>query len=48
MCGLCQVLGHATIKRDGHQEIDVTLIVPESYTGVGESGTIIFWAAEAR
>lgn len=36
------------IERGGHQEIDVTLTVPESYTGVGESGTIIFWAAEAR
>jgi len=39
---------NATIKRDGHQEIDVTLPVLESYPGVGESGTIIFWAAEAR
>ena len=32
-----------TIKRDGHQEIDVTLTVPENYTGVGESGTLNFW-----
>jgi len=39
---------NATIKRDGHQEINVTLPVLESYPGVGESGTIIFWAAEAR
>jgi len=39
---------NATIKRDGHQEIDVVLTVSESYPGVGESGTIIFWAAEAR
>ena len=38
----------ATIKRDGHQEIDVTLTVPENYPGGGESGTIIFWAVEAR
>ena len=39
---------NATIKRDGHREIDATLTVPEGYPGVGESGTIIFWAAEAR
>ena len=39
---------NATIKRDGHREIDVTLIVPEGYTRGGESGTIIFWAVEAR
>ena len=39
---------NATIKRDGHQEIDITLTVLESYPGVGESGTIIFWAAEVR
>jgi len=38
----------ATIKRGGYQEIDVTLVVPEGYTWVGESGTIIFWAAEVR
>lgn len=41
-------LFNATIKRDGHQEIDVELTIPESYTGVGESGTVIFWAVEAR
>ena len=41
-------LFNASIKRDDHREIDVTLTVPESYTGVGESGTITFWAAEAR
>jgi len=41
-------LFNATIERDGHQEIDVTLIVPEGYTRGGESGTIIFWAVEAR
>ena len=42
-------LFNATIKRDGHREIDVTLTVPENYTKVGkQSGTIVFWAAEAR
>lgn len=41
-------LFNTTIKRDGHQEIDVTLTVPEGYTRVGGSGTIIFWAVEAR
>jgi len=41
-------LFNATIERDGYREIDVTLAVPESYNGVGGSGTIIFWAAEAR
>jgi len=41
-------LFNATIERDGHREVDVTLTVSEGYTGVGESGTIIFWAAEAR
>lgn len=41
-------LFNATIKRDGHREIDATLTVPEGYTRVGGSGTIIFWAVEAR
>jgi len=41
-------LFNATIKRDGHQEIDVMLTVPEGYHGVGESGTIIIWATEAH
>jgi len=40
-------LFNATIKRDGQQEIDVTLTVPEGYPGVGESGTLIFWVVEA-
>jgi len=40
---------NATIKRDGHQEIDVSLTVSENYAKVGkQSGTIVFWAAEAR
>jgi hypothetical protein len=37
-----------TISRSSYTECSATLTVPESYTGVGEqSGTIIFWAAEA-
>ena len=40
---------NATIKRDGHREIDVALTVSENYAKVGkQSGTIVFWAAEAR
>jgi hypothetical protein len=36
------------INRGGDAECSATLAVPESYTGVGEqSGTVIFWAAEA-
>jgi len=41
-------LFNATIKRDDRQEIDIVLTAPESYSGVGASGTIIFWAMEAR
>jgi len=41
-------LFNATIKRDDCQEIDVALTAPESYSGVSASGTIIFWATEAR
>jgi hypothetical protein len=41
-------LFNVTIKRDDCQEIDVALTVPKSCSGVGESGTIIFWAAEAH
>lgn len=36
------------ISRGDDAECSATLTVPESYTGVGEqSGTVIFWAAEA-
>jgi hypothetical protein len=36
------------INRGNDTECSATLTVPESYTGVGEqSGTVIFWAAEA-
>jgi hypothetical protein len=36
------------INRGNNTECSATLTVPESYTGAGEqSGTIIFWAAEA-
>ncbi len=36
------------INRGDYAECSATLTVPESYTGVGEqSGTVIFWAAEA-
>jgi hypothetical protein len=36
------------INRGNDAECSATLTVPESYTGVGEqSGTVIFWAAEA-
>jgi hypothetical protein len=41
-------LFNTTIERDGCQEIDVVLTIPENYTGVEESEAIIFWAAEAR
>jgi len=38
----------AIIERDDYQETDATLTVPEDYTRIGEqTGTIIFWAAEA-
>jgi len=38
----------AVIERDDYQETDATLTVPEDYTRIGEqTGTIIFWAAEA-
>ncbi len=36
------------INRGNDTECSATLTVPESYTGIGEqSGTVIFWAAEA-
>ncbi len=41
-------LFHEIINRGNDAECSATLTVPESYTGVGEqSGTVIFWAAEA-
>jgi hypothetical protein len=36
------------INRGSNTDCSVVLAVPESYSGVGEqSGTVIFWAAEA-
>ncbi|MBE9512810.1 MAG: DUF4430 domain-containing protein [Chloroflexi bacterium] len=41
-------LFNASIARDNSQDTDVTLTVPENYSGVGEQGgAIIFWASEA-